>query len=170
MVMKIEKPAVFLDRDGVLNEDLGYVFEPKKFHWIDGAIETIKYINNMNFFVFVISNQSGLARGYFYKNDIEMLHNWINEELLKNDAKIDKFYYCPHHPQGIIKEYSFTCRCRKPEPGMILNAFKEWPIVKSKSFMIGDKASDIKAANSAGIAGHLFKGGNLLNFFKNILI
>jgi len=168
--MKIEKPAVFLDRDGVLNKDLGYVIKPKEFYWIDGAIETIKYINKMNFFVFIISNQSGLARGYFSEIDIENLHNWINKELLKNDAKIDKFYYCPHHHEGIIKEYSFTCSCRKPKPGMILNAFDEWPIIKSKSFLIGDKISDIQAAKYAGIKGHLFKGGNLLNFFKKIFI
>ena len=168
--MKIEKPAVFLDRDGVLNHDLGYVYEPKKFEWIDGAIETIKYINNMNFFVFIVTNQSGIARGYFSKTDLENLHDWINSELLKYGAKVNKFYYCPHHPEGVIKEYSISCSCRKPRPGMILNAFKEWPIIKSKSFLVGDKISDIQAADSAGITGHLFEGGNLLNFLKKIKI
>ena len=168
--MKVEKPAIFFDRDGVLNEDLGYVFEPKNFNWINGAKEAIKFVNDLNYFVIVVTNQSGIARGYFSLSDLDNLHQWINEELKEIGAKIDKFYFCPHHPDGILEKFSITCSCRKPNPGMIINAFRDWPIISSKSILIGDKESDLQAANSAGIKGYLYKEGNLLNFLEEILI
>ena len=168
--MKIEKPAIFFDRDGVLNQDLGYIFEPKNFKWINGAKEAIKFVNDLNYFVIVVTNQSGIARGYFSLSDLENLHQWIAEELQENKAKIDKFYFCPHHPDGIVEKYSIACSCRKPKPGMILNAIREWPIITSKSILVGDKESDLKAAESVGIKSYLYKEGSLLNFLEEILI
>ncbi|MAR79760.1 MAG: D,D-heptose 1,7-bisphosphate phosphatase [Rhodospirillaceae bacterium] len=168
--MKVEKPAIFFDRDGVLNEDLGYVFEPKNFKWVIGAKEAIKFVNDLNFFVIVVTNQSGIARGYFSLADLDNLHQWMNIELQANNAKIDKFYFCPHYPDGVVEKYSFKCSCRKPKPGMILKAFEDWPIITSKSILIGDKKTDLDAAEAAGIQGHLYKEGNLLNFLKKILI
>ena len=160
------KPAIFFDRDGVLNQDFGYIYKPNDFKWIDGAIEAIKYMMSKDYLIIVVTNQSGIARGYFSENDLENLHNWMNKELLENEARIDKFYYCPHHPEGVLKDYSITCSCRKPKPGMLIQALKEWPILISESIMIGDKDSDIQAAKAVNIKGYLFEGGNLFNFLK----
>ncbi len=164
--MSIEKPAIFFDRDGVLNEDHGYIYEKENFIWVDGAVEAIKYLNKQGYLIFVVTNQSGIARGYFAESDLERLHSWVNKELREVGAKIDKFYYCPHHPQGIIKKYVSECLCRKPKPGMLIKAIEEWPIFLNDSFLIGDKETDILAAKSIGLEGYLFEGGNLFDFLK----
>ena len=164
------KPAIFFDRDGVLNHDLGYVHKPSDFKWIDGAIEAIKFLNHNGYLVIIVTNQSGLARGYFSKEDLNNLHNWMNGVLLKKGARVDKIYYCPHHPDGLVENYSIKCSCRKPEPGMIFQAINDLKVEASASFLIGDKESDLQAAQSAGIKGYLFEGGDLFNFLKEILI
>lgn len=164
------RPAVFFDRDGVLNVDHGYTFRKQDFHWIAGAIETIKYFNNHNYHVFVITNQSGIARGYYTEQDVQALHQFMNEELKKQEAHVDAFYYCPHHPDGKIEGYQKSCDCRKPEPGMIYRAMKEWAVDIASSFMIGDKLSDIKAAKAAGITGYLFTGDHLFEFVKERIL
>ena len=111
----MSKPAIFFDRDGVLNVDVGYLYKIEDFQWIDGAIEAIKYFNDKDYYVFVITNQSGVARGYYREDDIHKLHQWMNEDLYKYSAHIDEFFYCPHHIKGVIPEYSFDCECRKPK-------------------------------------------------------
>ena len=159
------QPAVFFDRDGVLNEDFGYVYKPKDFKWIPGAIETIKYLKDKGYAIFVITNQSGVARGYYTEDDVKTLHNWINDELFqKHDVQIDSFYYCPHHPTEGFSPYKTTCKCRKPEPGLINRALFEFNIVRENSYFIGDKDTDMEAAAGAGIRGYKFKSDNLFDF------
>lgn len=164
-----KKPAVFFDRDGVLNHDIGYLYRKEDFQWIDGAIQAIKYFNDHGYWVFVITNQSGVARDFYCETDVRTLHTWMNQELEKHNAHIDDFYYCPHHTEGKIEQYRAECTCRKPKPGMILRAIDEWPIKLDKSFIVGDRKSDLEAAQAAGLSGFLFKGGNLYDFIKERL-
>ena len=161
--------AVFLDRDGVLNVDVAYLYKVSDLRWIDGAKEALAYLNTQGYKLFVVTNQSGIARGYYTVDDMNTLHNHMQAELNQCGAKIEKFYYCPHHPKGALPEYTMECSCRKPQPGMILRAFAEYDIDKAQSFLIGDKDSDLEAAANAGIEGYKFTGGNLLEFVKNIL-
>ena len=164
-----KKPTVFLDRDGILNIDYGYVYRPSDFDWVDGAIETIKRFNDIGYLVIVITNQAGIARGYYSEEDFYILNEWMNEELRRVGAHIDAVYYCPHHPTEGYSPYRMECNCRKPAPGLIKQALEEWPIDKNNSVLIGDQEKDMQAAHSAGIKGMLFKGGNLLSFMRQIL-
>lgn len=164
------KPAVFFDRDGVLNVDHGYIYRCEDFEWMPGAKESIRFLNANGYFVFVITNQSGVARGYYTENDVKKLHHFMNDELAKEGAHIDAFYYCPHHPDAKIEEYRQQCRCRKPEPGMILKALDEWPVrSKGESLFLGDKLSDLQAATAAGVKGVLFSGGDVYSFLREHL-
>ena len=157
-------PAVFFDRDGVLNEEKGYVYKKEDFVWMPGAIEAIKFLNQHGYYVFVVTNQSGVARGYYTNAEVEALHTYMQEQLAFHDAKIDKFYYCPHHP-----DFTDACSCRKPEPGMIKQGLAEFDVDKARSFLLGDKKRDLEAARNAGITGYLFKEGNLLEKICEIL-
>lgn len=162
----IRKAAVFLDRDGVINVDKGYVYRPEDLEWIPGAVEAIRYFNEQGRFVFVITNQSGIARGYYTEADVLNVHHALEQKLKKHGAHIDQFYYCPHHAEALIERYRIDCECRKPRPGMILQAMKEWPVEPQTSFMVGDKESDTLAAAAAGIKGYRFHGGNLYDFLR----
>ena len=122
------KNAFFFDRDGVLNEEVGYLHEIEKFKWIDGAIDAIKFCNDQNFLTVVVTNQSGVARGFYSEDDVKKIHAFMQNELEKFDAHIDAFYYCPHHPEGNVTAYRKICDCRKPEPGLILRACRELDI------------------------------------------
>lgn len=155
------RPAAFLDRDGVLNVDKGYVCKASDFVWIDGAPEAVRYANESGFVVIVVTNQSGIARGYYEEKDVQALHSWMNEDLEKQGAKIDAFYYCPYHPEGTVPNYRRHSDFRKPGPGMIFQAISEWGIDKTRSFLIGDKDKDILAAERAGLRSSLFHGENL---------
>lgn len=160
------KPAVFFDRDGVINHDTGYLYKPEDFSWVEGAVKSIKYFNDAGYLVVVITNQSGVARGYYSEADVENLHKWISEELSKQNTHIDAFYYCPHHTEGKEERYRVDCNCRKPEKGMIEQAVNEWPIDMEKSFLVGDKQSDMDCAQKAGIKGYRFSGGDLYRFLR----
>ena len=160
------KPAAFLDRDGVINEEKGYVYKVDDFEWIDGAKESIKYLNDNNYYVFVVTNQSGIARGYYSERDVILLHDYINNELKKLEAHIDEFFISPYHPSN-VNEYLHLSHLRKPETGMLDLALRKWSIDKSRSFLIGDKATDIECAAKFRIKGHLFKNRNLLDFIKS---
>jgi D-glycero-D-manno-heptose 1,7-bisphosphate phosphatase len=161
-----KRPAVFFDRDGVLNVDHGYTYRQEDFEWMPGAIETIKYFNEAGYLVFVVTNQSGVARGFYSEADVEKLHRFMQAELGRHGAHIDAFYYCPHHAEGKLEQYRKDCPCRKPLPGMILQAFAKWPVDRERSFLIGDKQSDMLAAEAAKMAGYRFPGGDLLDFVK----
>ena len=154
--------AVFFDRDGTLNVDKDYLCETEKFEWIEGAPETVKFLNDRNIKVIVITNQSGVARGFFEESDVENFHNFMQDDLKKFGAHIDGFYYCPHHPQAKIEKYRCECDCRKPKPGMILKACKDFGINPENAIMVGDMPRDVEAGENAGLRKSiLFEGGNL---------
>lgn len=159
--------VVFLDRDGVINADIGYLWRREDFVWIPGAPAAIRLFNERGRPVVVVTNQSGVARGYYTEQDVESLHRWMNAELNRQGARIDAFYFCPHHPDGAIPEYTRVCDCRKPQPGMLLQAMEDWRADPAKSVLIGDKESDVAAAAAAGIRGYLFDGKNLLEFVED---
>jgi D-glycero-D-manno-heptose 1,7-bisphosphate phosphatase len=155
------KPAAFLDRDGVLNRDNGFVWRREDFQWLPGAQRAVKRINDAGYLAIVITNQAGVARGLYGEADVRNLHRWMNDELGRDGAHIDAFYYCPHHPSEGQGAYRQVCDCRKPAPGMLLRAMHEWPVNRAASFMIGDKEIDVEAASAAGIRGLRFDGGDL---------
>ena len=160
------RPAAFLDRDGVINKEKGYLYRIDDFEWIEGAKESIKYLNDNGYYVFVVTNKSGIAKGYYNEKDVTALHDYINNELKNTNAHIDEFFISPYHPDN-TKEYLHLSNLRKPGIGMLELAESKWAIDKSKSFLIGDKNSDIECAKNFLIRGHLFKKGNLLNFIKS---
>jgi D-glycero-D-manno-heptose 1,7-bisphosphate phosphatase len=158
---------LFLDRDGVLNEDLGYVYRWEDFRWIDGAREAVAAFNRAGWLVIVVTNQSGVGRGYYSEDDVHVLHGRMVEELAAAGARIDAFYHAPQHPEAQLDHYRHPDPPdRKPNPGMLLTAIAEWPIDPEKSFLVGDKISDIEAATRAGVRGLLFPGGNLSTFLR----
>jgi D-glycero-D-manno-heptose 1,7-bisphosphate phosphatase len=150
------RAAAFLDRDGVLNVDHGYTHKPEHLEWIDGAPAAVRLLNEAGYYVFVITNQSGVARGYYKETAVQQFHAHMQDALRAQGAHIDAFYYCPHHPDGTVKELAVRCRCRKPEPGMLEQAAREWPIDPGRSFLIGDKDDDMAAAAAFKISGIKF--------------
>ena len=164
--------VAFLDRDGVINSSKinnGYVGNIKDFKWIPGAKKAIKLIKKNKFKVIIVTNQSGIARGYFSIKDVYKLHRYFKKELAKYGTKVDKIYFCPYHKDGIVKKYKKNSSLRKPRIGMFLKATKVWNIDKKKSFMIGDQKTDMEFAKRAKIKGYLFNQKNLYNFIRKIL-
>ena len=158
------KKAAFLDRDGVINEDTGYLHSIKDFKWIKGAIEALKILKKHNYLIIVISNQSGVGRGFYTEKQVNDLHSWINKQLLEHKVKIDDFFFSTELPTEKIENSR-----RKPSPLMINEAVKKYNLVKDKCFMIGDKQSDLLAAKNAYIKGFLFDGGDLSVKISKIL-
>ena len=155
-------PAVFLDRDGTINIEKNYLYRYEDWEWIDGAKEAIKSFNEAGYLVIVISNQAGIARGMYYPDDVNKLHRFVQDDLSKIGAKIDGFFYCPHHP-----DWSGHCGCRKPSPLMLTIASRKLNVDMKKSWMVGDKFIDFQAANNAGIRGALVKTGYGMIDVKN---
>jgi D-glycero-D-manno-heptose 1,7-bisphosphate phosphatase len=160
----------FLDRDGVINSSKpnnGYVGSLRHFKWIPGAIKAIKFLNDKNYKVVVISNQSGVARGFFTIKDVKTIHSYIQKKLKENQAKIDKFYFCPYHKDGVISRYKKKSALRKPNIGMFLLAKRKWNIDLKNSFMIGDQKTDIEFAKRVKLSGYLFNQKNIYKFIKS---
>ncbi|MBV8187842.1 MAG: HAD-IIIA family hydrolase [Alphaproteobacteria bacterium] len=165
----VKRPAAFLDRDGVLNEDIGYVHRQDQLRWIDQAAEAVRHLNDAGYLVFVVTNQAGIARGLYEEDHVHALHDWMREQLRRHGAHIDAIEYCPYHPEGTVERYRRVSELRKPSPGMIRKLLSEWPVDVSQSFLIGDRESDLQAAAAAGIDGHLFSGANLLDFVTRLV-
>ncbi len=163
MITTTKSKAVFFDRDGTLNVDIAYLHRPEDFIWIEGAKEAIKYVNDKGYLAILVTNQSGVARGYYPEEDIKEVYEWMNKELAKIGAHLDALFFCPHHPQGKIPAYTQVCNCRKPDTGMIDEACLQFNIERSKSYFVGDSDTDMDCAHNAGIQGIRFAGGNLLD-------
>ncbi|KAB7895541.1 D-glycero-beta-D-manno-heptose 1,7-bisphosphate 7-phosphatase [Rouxiella sp. S1S-2] len=144
-------PAIFLDRDGTLNVDHGYVHEIDDFEFIEGTIEACLKLKEMGFALVLVTNQSGIARGKFTEDQFFTLTEWMDWSLADRGVDLDGIYFCPHHPEAIVEEYKQVCDCRKPQPGMFLTAKEELNIDMAASYMVGDKLEDMQAAINAGV-------------------
>jgi D-glycero-D-manno-heptose 1,7-bisphosphate phosphatase len=145
-----KRAAVFLDRDGTLNEEKAYLHRVEDFAFIPGAVEAVKALREAGFLVIVVTNQSGVARGYYSEGDVAALHRHIQGELARHATRIDAFYSCPHHPTQGKGRYRQVCDCRKGAPGMLLRAAVEHRIDLAQSYMVGDKVADMEAGERAG--------------------
>ena len=152
------KRAVFIDRDGTINVEKEYLYLPEQFEFIPGAIEAIRLLNKAGFLVVVVTNQSGVARGYYTEEDVHLLHRHVTSQLEQAGSRVDAWFYCPHHPSG-RGSYALPCRCRKPQPGMLLEAARRFDIDLDSSIMIGDKLVDVEAGHAAGCRTILVRTG-----------
>lgn len=168
----MKNKAVFLDRDGTINIDKVYLYKLEEFEFINGAVEGLKILSDLGYILIVVTNQSGIARGYYTEEDCEKLNNFMADELKKYGIEIKKSYYCPHHPEKGIGKYKTECSCRKPNPGMILEGIREFDIDVENSYIVGDKLSDAEAGMKAGIQGVVVQTGLEPVTFteKNILL
>jgi len=146
-----EKKIAFLDRDGVINVDFGYVHKSADLKFLDGVEDGLLALLKQNFKLFIVTNQAGIARGYYTENDFHEFMNFMLKALRMRGIDIDGYEFCPHHPEGIVLEYSRTCNCRKPGPGMLQRIMEREGVRPSDCIMIGDKISDIDSGKDAGV-------------------
>ncbi|WP_457627662.1 D-glycero-beta-D-manno-heptose 1,7-bisphosphate 7-phosphatase [Persephonella sp.] len=163
----MKNKAVFLDRDGVINEDYGYVHRIEDFHIYPEVFPALRMLQDAGYRLLIVTNQSGIAVGYYTEEDFKKVTGYMLEIFKKEGIYIDKVYYCPHHPEGIIPEYTMKCDCRKPASGMIRQGIKEFNIDPASSFLIGDKENDIRAAHKEGIKAALVKTGQGMKYVDN---
>jgi D,D-heptose 1,7-bisphosphate phosphatase len=166
---RLHRRALFLDRDGVLNHDLGYVGSWARFRWTDGAQAAVRAASAAGWHVFVVTNQSGVARGFYDEDAVAGLHDWMADELRRAGGTIDDVRYCPHHPQAPLPAYRRACACRKPAAGMLLDLLRAWQLDPAASVLVGDQPTDLAAAAAAGIRGVHFAGGDLAATVRPLL-
>lgn len=150
---------VFLDRDGTINVEKNYLYKPEEFEFIPGSEKAIQMLNENGYKVIVVTNQAGIARGYYGEEDVKFLHQYISEELAKQGAHIDEYLYCPHHPENGIGKYKCICSCRKPGTGMFEKVAERYEIDRNASWMVGDNVSDIQAGKNFGLKTILVSTG-----------
>lgn len=160
--------AVFLDRDGTIIEDVGYLNDPRQIKFIPGAIEAIKLLNENGYKVIVITNQAGVARGLTTEDMVQTINKVIHRNILNGGGVVEAFYYCPHHPEHGVYPYRKDCECRKPHPGLVKKAEKEHQIDLSQSFIVGDKESDLETGTQANIKSILVLTGTGENTKKEM--
>ncbi|OOZ44765.1 D-glycero-alpha-D-manno-heptose-1,7-bisphosphate 7-phosphatase [Solemya velum gill symbiont] len=148
------RPALFLDRDGVINVDHGYVYKPEDVEFVNGIFELVAEAKRAGLLVVVITNQAGIGRGYYSENDFHALMNWMKNQFVEQGGQIDAVYFCPYHPEHGVGHYRKDTECRKPNPGMILQAAQDLKLDLDRSFLIGDKSSDIEAGMAAGVGNN----------------
>ncbi len=165
----MDRPALFLDRDGVLNIDHGYVGSQDRWEWVDGAREAVALATAHGWHVFVVTNQAGVARGLYGVPEVDALLIWLADELRRAGGTLDDWRYCPYHKEAHVDAYRRESDWRKPAPGMIVDLIKTWELDHRRCIMIGDKDTDMQAAKGANVAGYLFPGGNLHDFIKPLL-
>jgi D-glycero-D-manno-heptose 1,7-bisphosphate phosphatase len=165
----LRRRALFLDRDGVINLDHGYIGSRDRFEWMPGAREAIRAATNAGWHVFVVTNQSGVARGLYGEAAVSALHEWMIDEVRRAGGTIDDLRYCPFHPDAVVAAYRRASDWRKPAPGMLLDLIRAWELDRERCLMIGDQETDMAVAAAAGIAGMRFAGGNLFDFIEPIL-
>jgi len=158
---QLRRPALFLDRDGVLNVDHGWVGTRDRWEWVPGALDAIRLATEAGWHVFVVTNQSGVARGHYGEADVSALHAWVAEQARVAGGTVDDVRYCPYHPEAPVAAYRRASDWRKPAPGMILDLLRAWEVDAGRAVLVGDQASDLEAAKAAGVAAHLFEGGDL---------
>ena len=166
---RLTRPALFLDRDGVCNIDHGWVGTRERFEWMPGALAAMRMAHARGWHVFIVTNQSGVARGLYDEAAVQALHRWMLDEVLRSGGTIDDVRYCPFHPEAAVPAYRRSSSWRKPEPGMILDLLRAWELDPRRCALVGDQATDMAAAAAAGVAGHLFPGGDLAEFVRPIL-
>lgn len=169
LATSLTKPAAFLDRDGTLNADAGYTHRVEDFQWLDGAVEAIRRLNDAGYLVFVVTNQAGIARGFYGAAEVDSLHAWMQSHLASHGAHIDDFRYCPHHPEGVVPELARPCSWRKPGTGMLDSLVAQWRPDLSHSFMLGDMDKDVEAGLAAGIRSAKVAPGELLPTVERFL-
>ena len=158
---KIKRPAVFLDRDGTLIRDAGYLSRPDQIRFYSSTLKALRLLKRNGFYLFVVTNQSGVARGYFPEARVMEIHGKLQAFLAPRSAGIDGFFYCPHYAQGKVKSFARVCSCRKPKAGMVFQAAKAFPLDLGGSYMVGDKKDDLLLAVKAGLKdGVLVKTGS----------
>jgi len=148
----VSRPAIFLDRDGVINADHGYVYQWSDFEILPGVEQALAALQAMGYALVIVTNQSGIGRGLYNESDVESLHNALREHLAKHNIELSGIYFCPHHPSAAKGAYLQDCTCRKPAPGLLLAAGEELNIDFSRSVMVGDKSSDMEAGRRAGLS------------------
>ena len=147
----MKRRAVFMDRDGTISEEIGYVNHPSRYRVFPYSAEAVRILNEAGWLAILVTNQAGVARGYFTEDLIGTVHSVLTEELEKQGARLDAVYYCAHHPTVGVEPYRFDCDCRKPKPGLIKRAAQEFDIDLAQSWMIGDRYSDVELARNAGV-------------------
>ncbi len=165
----LRRRALFLDRDGVINVDHGFVGTREHFEWMPGAREAIRTATDAGWHVFVITNQSGVARGLYDEAAVMALHGWMTDEVRRAGGTIDDIRYCPFHPDGVVAAYRKVSDWRKPAPGMLLDLIRAWELDRERCLLIGDQDTDMAAAAAAGMEALRFSGGNLLEFIRPIV-
>jgi D-glycero-D-manno-heptose 1,7-bisphosphate phosphatase len=163
------RPGAFFDRDGIINLDHGYIGDADRFELVEGAARALILCREAGYRIFVVTNQAGVAQGFFEEEAVTALHAHMRQLLAAQGAVIDDIRYCPHHPEAKRARYRKACDWRKPGPGMILDIARHWPVDLTRSFLVGDKTSDMEAAAAAGMRGFLYETGPLDRFVAAVL-